>query len=515
MYYSFTTRSIGGKKSSSHEKVPKVFTPFSLSMNPFKKEINVLNDSTQIISLIDSSSDEERKIKKKKSGSFKKKLSYNLINFKKLDDKDIHIENNIQHSLKQKKKSKKKIKFNLNNFNHHTHSSENTLKLLNDNYNNIVKSIKSENNLKKNMKNFLKNKEENNKSIYYDNYNFQSHKPMSINSKIYLETIENEAKKLTNTEEISNFYAYTKDCMNLIVDLLKIKDKASFPSKVKIKNPNNLQKLAILDLDETLMHSEVNLKNFNNENNIITILLPSQKTAKIGVYIRPNWEEAIKKISKFYCIVVYTASYESYANAVLDFMDPEKKYFYNRLYRNNCINIKFNEKYIYIKDMSIFEGFDEKDIVIIDNSVTSFAFHLNNGIPILPYYNQEKDYELLLCACYLENIANDYDLREINKKYMKLNYYLKKEKEKRKEEKKKKKKSFSRSNSHKKKLSEENISKDIKKLKIDRKYSYVNFRRDNLNEINDKTQNDISIQIKDNYNHFRKKFNETCHCDNQ
>lgn len=508
MYYSFTTRSLGGKKSSSHDKVPKIFTPFSLSMNPFKKEINVLNDSTQIISLIDSSSEDEIKIKKKKSGSFKKKLSYNLINFKKLDDKDIHIEKNNEHSLKQKKKSKKKIKFRLNNFNHHTHSSENSLKLLNDKFNNIIKSIKSENNLKKNMKNFLKNKEENNKSIYHDN-NFQNHKPMSINSKIYLETIENEAKKLTNTEEISNFYAYTKDCMNLIVDLLKLKDKASFPLKVKIKNPNNLQKIAIFDLDETLMHSEVNLKNFNNEKNIITILLPSQKTAKIGVYIRPNWEEAIKKISKFYCIVVYTASYESYANAVLDFMDPENKYFYNRLYRNNCINIKYNEKYIYIKDMSIFEGFDEKDIVIIDNSVTSFAFHLNNGIPILPYYNQEKDYELLLCACYLENIANDYDLREINKKYMKLNYYLKKE------EKKKKKKCYSRSNSHKKKLSEENISKDIKKLKIERKYSYANFRRDNLNEINDKAQNDISIQIKDNYNHFRKKFNETCHCEKQ
>jgi CTD small phosphatase-like protein 2 len=260
------------------------------------------------------------------------------------------------------------------------------------------------------------------------------------------------------------------------------------------------------------MHSEVNLKNFNNKNNIITILLPSQTTAKIGVYIRPNWEEAIKKISKFYCIVVYTASYESYANAVLDFMDPENKYFFNRLYRNNCINIKFNDKYIYIKDMSIFEGYDEKDIVIIDNSVTSFAYHLNNGIPILPYYNQEKDYELLLCACYLENIANDYDLREINKKYMKLNYYLKKEKEKRKEEKKKKKKCYSRSNSHKKKLSEEIISKNLEKLKFERKYSYVNFSRDNLNEIN---ECDISIQIKDNYNHFRKKFNETCHCDKQ
>ena len=510
MYCGCLKRAIGEKKSSSHEKVPKIFTPFSLSMNPFKKEINVLNDSTQIMCLLDSSSDEEKKKKKKmkKSESFRKK-TFNLINFKKLDDEEINREKKNEHSLKVKKKSKKKLKFNLNNFNHHTHthSTENSLKNLNENNTNI-KSFKSESNLKKKLKNILKNKEDNN-SILYDNYIIQNHKPMSINSKFYLETIENEAKKLTNTEDISNFYAYTKDCMSLIVDLLKKKDKASFPSKVKIKNPNNFNKLAIFDLDETLMHSEVNLKNFNNENNIITILLPSQKTAKIGVYIRPNWEEAIIKISKFYCIVVYTASYESYANAVLDFMDPENKYFYNRLYRNNCINIKNNEKYIYIKDMSIFEEFDEKDIVIIDNSVTSFAFHLNNGIPILPYYNQEKDFELLLCACYLENIVNEYDLREINKKYMKLNYYLKKAKEKR-----RKKKSYSRSNSHKKKLSAGNNSKYIKKLQIERKYSYVDFRRDNLNELNDndKEQNDMSIEIQDDYNNFRNKFNKTCGC---
>ena len=116
-----------------------------------------------------------------------------------------------------KKKSKKKLKFKLNNFNHHTHSTESSLKNLNENNTNI-KSFKSESNLKKKLKNILKNKEENN-SILYDNYINQNHKPMSINSKFYLETIENEAKKLTNTEDISNFYAYTKDCMSLIVDL--------------------------------------------------------------------------------------------------------------------------------------------------------------------------------------------------------------------------------------------------------------------------------------------------------
>ena len=75
--------------------------------------------------------------------------------------------------------------------------------------------------------------------------------------------------------------------------------------------------------------------------------------------------------------------------------------------------------------MSIFEGYSLKDIVIIDNSVLSFAFHLDNGIPILPYYNAKQDVELLLCSVYLETLSKHDDVRELNRKYLKLNEYLK------------------------------------------------------------------------------------------
>jgi hypothetical protein len=62
----------------------------------------------------------------------------------------------------------------------------------------------------------------------------------------------------------------------------------------------------------------------------------------------------------------------------------------------------------------------------------AFAFHLDNGIPILPYYDAKNDFELLFCAYYFESIFEYDDLREVNKKFMKLDYYLnqaKKEKE--------------------------------------------------------------------------------------
>ena len=231
---------------------------------------------------------------------------------------------------------------------------------------------------------------------------------------------------MTNTIEIANFYEYTKNCMKIIVDILEEELKCKRPNKVTIKNPNKRKKLAVFDLDETLIHGIVNTQKYENKENIISIILPSKKVAKIGVNIRPHWEEAIIRISKLYNIVIYTASHASYADSVLNFIDPENKYFYNRLYRSNCIDIKYNGTDIYIKDLNIFEGYDLKDILIVDNSVLAFAFHLDNGIPILPYYDSQKDFELLFCAFYFESIFQYDDLREINKKYMKLDYYLNK-----------------------------------------------------------------------------------------
>ena len=70
--------------------------------------------------------------------------------------------------------------------------------------------------------------------------------------------------------------------------------------------------------------------------------------------------------------------------------------------------------------MGILEGVDLKDIVIVDNSLLSYAFHLNNGIPIMPYYNNNKDFELMLLAGYLNAIYEFDDLREANKKFIRL-----------------------------------------------------------------------------------------------
>ena len=70
------------------------------------------------------------------------------------------------------------------------------------------------------------------------------------------------------------------------------------------------------------------------------------------------------------------------------------------------------------------EYYNLKDIVLIDNSVLSFAYHLNNGIPIVPFIEQQNDTQLLMLAYYLVSIAKFDDLTQENKKHINIEHFL-------------------------------------------------------------------------------------------
>ena len=64
--------------------------------------------------------------------------------------------------------------------------------------------------------------------------------------------------------------------------------------------------------------------------------------------------------------------------------------------------------------MRIFNNRDLKDLVIIDNSVYSFAFQIDNGIPIIPFYSDKEDEEMLHLIYYLNCLQSVDDVREQN-----------------------------------------------------------------------------------------------------
>ena len=59
-------------------------------------------------------------------------------------------------------------------------------------------------------------------------------------------------------------------------------------------------------------------------------------------------------------------------------------------------------------------------MVIVDNAVYSFGFQLDNGIPIIPFYNNKEDEELLHLMNYLNTLAYFEDLRLQNAKAFQL-----------------------------------------------------------------------------------------------
>ena len=236
----------------------------------------------------------------------------------------------------------------------------------------------------------------------------------------------------TNKQTIDNINEYTRQCLQIIPELYELKDKMP-RCKTKI-NPNfsKNKKIALFDLDETIVHciGEINMNNLESlsrqSDAKIKVHLPGGKReVTVGINIRPNWEEALRRIKDKYHIIAFTASHESYADSVLNYLDSEKKYFEYRLYRCHCVLCVMNGAKFYVKDLKILEdNYDLKDVVIIDNSVLSFAYHLDNGIPISPFYDTKNDTELLDIADFLLEYADENDIRNKLKEVYKLNEYL-------------------------------------------------------------------------------------------
>lgn len=119
-------------------------------------------------------------------------------------------------------------------------------------------------------------------------------------------------------------------------------------------------------------------------------------------------------------MVVFTASHQAYADVVLDLIDPKREIFAKRLYRDSCM--KTTEGGVFVKDLRIFEPTRKlEDIVIIDNAVYSFGYQLENGIPIIPFYEDQRDEELLHLTQYLECLyRTGGDVRDHNRKAFQL-----------------------------------------------------------------------------------------------
>lgn len=171
-------------------------------------------------------------------------------------------------------------------------------------------------------------------------------------------------------------------------------------------------------MDETLIHCVDDVEKQETDI-ILEIDFPDDETVYAGINIRPYVIECLVEASKNYQVIVFTASHQIYADAILDYIDPTKELIQHRLYRQHCT---LTPGGYYVKDLRIInpEQFDLSKIVIVDNSVYSFAFHIDNGIPIVPFYRDKSDEEMLHLVYYLNCLGDVADVREQNRQAFEL-----------------------------------------------------------------------------------------------
>ena len=196
------------------------------------------------------------------------------------------------------------------------------------------------------------------------------------------------------------------------------KGTVKIPVNTTKDNVNKKYGIIVLDLDETLFHTD-----------------------KSDVHFRPKVIDFLVYLNKHFYLVVYTAALKTYADKILDKIKIKdsitaKKLFILKLYRNSCTSqgkdlrvvlkkliAKKIKKKIDIPDKFLknANGLELNNIVLVDNLVENFLDkQFFNGIPIKDFYQNNNDKSLVFLKNFFKKFV---ELKKKNKN-MNLRNYL-------------------------------------------------------------------------------------------
>jgi Dullard-like phosphatase family protein len=157
----------------------------------------------------------------------------------------------------------------------------------------------------------------------------------------------------------------------------------------------------VLDIDETLVHASINPRPTLRYDAIVHID-DGPNSGDIYVAYRPHLHTFLRAVAPLFEVAVFTASMQCYADLLMDTIDPDKTLVTDRLYRQHCVNMDGSR----VKDLNLC-GRSLDRIVIIDNSPIAYCFQPRNAIPILSWFDDPNDDELLKLIPLLQQLATE------------------------------------------------------------------------------------------------------------
>lgn len=167
--------------------------------------------------------------------------------------------------------------------------------------------------------------------------------------------------------------------------------------------PEGIARLTlVLDMDETLVFSRLG----ESASDLSLRFEGEGHSCSVAVSFRPFLEPFLRLLSRHFEVVLFTAADKTYAERVLDAIDATGTIFSRRLYRDSCVFVDGK----FVKDLRVL-GRDLARTVILDDSPISYAFQVDNAVPIAPWRGDRTDDTLPKVAAYLLTLSRESDVR--------------------------------------------------------------------------------------------------------
>ena len=172
-----------------------------------------------------------------------------------------------------------------------------------------------------------------------------------------------------------------------------------------------MEKLLILDLDETLIHATKNKLS----------LVEDFKYEDYFIYKRPQLDSFLIEMSKYYKIGIWSSASDDYVIDIVSQLKPKNIEFEIVWGRSKCSLKKdytFDE-YFYEKRLDKLKkkGHKLEHILIVDDTPEKSRTNYGNAIHIKEFKGDLNDTELVYLEKYLIELKNVENVRNIEKRY--------------------------------------------------------------------------------------------------